>query len=347
MINDIGFMKGVAFNLEWLSKYRTEIMGFAAILIILCHANVAGVTTPHPITYLLGLGNVGVDIFLFVSGIGMFYSLTKCRGGKGWYRRRYLRILLPYLIITLPWWVYYSITRGLTFFHFLGEVSTLCYWQEHYGAWYIALLIPLYFVTPFIARSIDYFERKYYRWGIVFFYCMCLFITTSVQFEFKDETISAIIRNIQLAFSRVPIFIIGYGLAPHIKNHEKVSYVWIIVLPIIMWLFSKTPYVSSWYRGWMLAIPFTMVFCGLMEYCQSLSYNKLKYLFSFIGTISLESYLANVFVTYSLQEFSLFQTIPLNKNNYFFYTLVIIFGMVIAIVANKIYKHIQSLLVKK
>ena len=67
----------VTFNLEWISKYRTEIMGFAAILIILCHANVAGVVTPCLVRRLLGLGNVGVDIFLFVSGIGMYYSLSK------------------------------------------------------------------------------------------------------------------------------------------------------------------------------------------------------------------------------------------------------------------------------
>lgn len=213
-------------SLGVLSKYRTEIMGFAAILIILCHANVAGVITPNLIHFLLGLGNVGVDIFLFVSGIGMYYSLSKCQWGGlfSWYKKRYTRILFPYLIITLPWWIYYSITRGFSFCHFIREVLTLNYWVEHYGAWYVALLIPLYFITPNIARIIESASTDSKRWSIVFLFCVGIILATSLDFDLLNNTVSAIIDNVQLAFSRVPLFIIGYGLAPYVKNEIKSTY---------------------------------------------------------------------------------------------------------------------------
>ena len=64
-------------NLGWLSDYRTEIMGVCAIGIILCHANLAHVAVPSVIKTLLGVGNFCVDIFLFLSGLGIGFSLKK------------------------------------------------------------------------------------------------------------------------------------------------------------------------------------------------------------------------------------------------------------------------------
>lgn len=55
-----------------------------------------------------------------------------------------------------------------------------------------------------------------------------------------------------------------------------------------------------------------------------------------MGTISLESYLANVFITYALQEFSIFNTSTFDKNHYLFYSLVILLGIFIAVSAKRI-----------
>lgn len=62
-------------DLNKISQYRTPLMGISAILIILCHANLYDIKVNSLIHYLLTFGNVGVDIFLFLSGIGCYYSL--------------------------------------------------------------------------------------------------------------------------------------------------------------------------------------------------------------------------------------------------------------------------------
>lgn len=60
-----------------LSRFRTQIMGAATIGVILCHAVLWDNELPLLIAKVLSLGNLGVDIFLLVSGMGIFYSLKK------------------------------------------------------------------------------------------------------------------------------------------------------------------------------------------------------------------------------------------------------------------------------
>ena len=69
------------FQLSKISEYRTELMGMSAMLILICHS-VAYIEMPRILHYVLSLGNIGVDLFLFLSGMGMWFSLTKpLRGG--------------------------------------------------------------------------------------------------------------------------------------------------------------------------------------------------------------------------------------------------------------------------
>lgn len=74
-------MTNKMFNLNKISEHRTELMGLSAILILICHS-VAYIDMPSILHYALSLGNIGVDLFLFLSGMGMWYSLSQTfRGG--------------------------------------------------------------------------------------------------------------------------------------------------------------------------------------------------------------------------------------------------------------------------
>lgn len=57
------------------------------------------------------IGNVGVDIFLLLSGIGLYYSYE--RSSAGFFKRRLSRVLIPHLIFAVP---YRDIkSRGVSF----------------------------------------------------------------------------------------------------------------------------------------------------------------------------------------------------------------------------------------
>lgn len=64
-------------NLALLSKYRQELMGFSAVGIIMCHACGNNVAMPTILWQICSLGQIGVSMFFFLSGMGMYYSLCK------------------------------------------------------------------------------------------------------------------------------------------------------------------------------------------------------------------------------------------------------------------------------
>lgn len=65
------------FEINKISKYRLELMGVATILIFVVHSYDRGVVMPASIKTICALGSLGVDIFLLVSGLGLYYSLSK------------------------------------------------------------------------------------------------------------------------------------------------------------------------------------------------------------------------------------------------------------------------------
>lgn len=73
------------FHVSDISQYRTELMGVATLLVIFGHSAGNGVVMPGWMESLCGLASVGVDIFLLVSGLGLWYSLRNSdltdRGG--------------------------------------------------------------------------------------------------------------------------------------------------------------------------------------------------------------------------------------------------------------------------
>lgn len=68
-------MKGFCVN--DLSVYRSSLMGVGTLLVIFGHSAGNGVIMPAWMEALCGLSSVGVDIFLLVSGLGLWYSLRK------------------------------------------------------------------------------------------------------------------------------------------------------------------------------------------------------------------------------------------------------------------------------
>ena len=69
-------------KLSLLSKYRQDLMGFSANGIIMCYACGNDVAMPTILWQICSLGQIGVSMFFFLSGMGMYYSLCKKQGGN-------------------------------------------------------------------------------------------------------------------------------------------------------------------------------------------------------------------------------------------------------------------------
>lgn len=91
--------------IKWsiLSKYRNELYGISILWIILFHGlQFKNFSLSNELKILDGIikhGNCGVEIFLFLTGISLYYSLKSHDNLRIFYINRLKRIFLPLLII--------------------------------------------------------------------------------------------------------------------------------------------------------------------------------------------------------------------------------------------------------
>lgn len=149
-------MRRVAIVPADISRSRGAIMGVAAILIYFAHAY-AYVDLGAPWRQLFSLGNLGVDIFFLVSGLGLYYSASRMRGPlSAWYKKRFLRVGIPFLLVSVPYYLLCDfVLSDLGCLRFFLDISTLSYWLFHTGAWYVAALVPLYLLVPLWGRLVE------------------------------------------------------------------------------------------------------------------------------------------------------------------------------------------------
>ena len=85
-----------------VSRFRGELMGAAMLFIMLFH-----VSLPRWDMFfgLRRMGNIGVDIFLFLSGVGLWFAWMKRADMKHFFRRRYIRIYPAWLIIACLYYI--------------------------------------------------------------------------------------------------------------------------------------------------------------------------------------------------------------------------------------------------
>ena len=84
-----------------LSLFRNELKGLAILGVILCHMKLP--LGDGLLNRLLFYGYSGVDVFLLLSGYGLYVSLSRSDDLGGYLRRRATRLLPAYWPVCLVW----------------------------------------------------------------------------------------------------------------------------------------------------------------------------------------------------------------------------------------------------
>ena len=319
-------MSILKFELEELSNKRTQLMGIATLMIIICHASASHVLMPHWLSKLMDLGNYGVDIFLFLSGMGLFYSLSKkpvttIMGYVIYCKRRCYRIFVPYLLIFIPYSIFYLLLHKYTIVDSLLCVSALEYWFFHRGAWFVSLIVVLYLLAPTL-------YKKASRKGKCFYVGVFIFVIM-VLCKMPDEGVSHtnVVQNMQFACGRMPSFMMGMAVAQECMDKNKVSVIWLLALAIAGVVLAKF-FSLGFGTAWMI-IPLMMwLFVVLLNLAET---TWLDIALLFLGGISLESYLTNISINSALSAVipdQLYSTVFYGK--YLQYAIVVVAGLVLA-----------------
>lgn len=144
-------------DISILSKNRSQIYGVATIMILMVHS----LSYSNWDTSLLKVlhiackyGSLGVPIFAFLSGLSIYYSLSK-NGLHSFFRNRINRTFVPFFIMAVCFCSVIYLILDFQPFTFLKEITTLSFWLDHHGPWYIAMLLPLYAVSPLYFKLIN------------------------------------------------------------------------------------------------------------------------------------------------------------------------------------------------
>lgn len=222
--------------LEKISRYRGELMGAAMLFIVFFHV---GLPRTDMFFGLRRMGNVGVDMFLFLSGMGLWFSWMKnsqsLPSGShpsfiSFYKRRFLRIYPAWLLVASVFYIskYLEGPRySANIVDLIGDITlNWDFWlHDELTFWYIPATMMLYIFAPFYMELVR--RHPVFRWLPVAMVMWCVI----VQYVLP---IHQAVGHIEIFWSRVPIFFIGVNMGEWIRQKKTIdgSAIW-----LILWLF--------------------------------------------------------------------------------------------------------------
>lgn len=282
-------------NLQSLNTYRSELMGIAALWIAALHVFselYSDIRVPV-FSVIVARGNLGVEVFLLLSGIGLSYSLSRCEGLSQFYKRRLARVVIPWLVISLPYWLWFTLHNGESVESFILNWSGLSFWFRGVTTvWYISFILPIYFICPFIYKL----QKKndlwlYLLWVLIIIINLILFF---MNVSFYNRT--------EIALTRIPVFIAGLLLGAILRSpHEHSALPFVIIATVSTILFIA----NMIHQGRYFVIIYRLSGCGfvlllLFLICYILkrtrASNIVNRTLEMVGSLSLEFYLISVFI---------------------------------------------------
>ncbi|MGN0293849.1 MAG: acyltransferase [Lachnospiraceae bacterium] len=195
-----------------VSKARSDLFGLSIISIIIFHffedvvssgKGTAFYRTAENYNHLLG--SMGVDVFLFLSGVGLWFSLTEHYDLKRFYLKRMKRVLIPYIIWGgLFWYIRDVMIQEKSFYDFFKDYSLLSFWTEgNRSLWFIGLIILAYAVFPILYHL---FKGE----AVKRFSSLAVLSAASITcILLLENHASSFYGHVEIALLRIPVFLLG------------------------------------------------------------------------------------------------------------------------------------------
>lgn len=290
-----------------ISRFRAEQMGAAMLFVILFHV---ALDRGDPFYGLRRCGNVGVDIFLFLSGVGLWFSWVKTPDVLRFYRRRLLCIVPTWLVVATAFYLpdYLGARRfSRSLVDLIGDITlNWDFWlHDELTFWYVPAIMALYLVAPWYMRLVQ--SRPVYRWLPLLMVIWCVMVQWVLPIHHA-------VGHIEIFWSRVPIFFIGinFGEMVRTRRHLPGEAVWLLLITFLM-TFGTCLYLEQVRHGHfplfverMLYIPFTVCTVLVMNRIFRRMPQWVNSSFRFVGALSLEAYLIHIhFVLVYVQPYHL------------------------------------------
>lgn len=296
-------------RLNWavFSEKRSIFMGFAITIIMLFHwcENYSLLVTDwwssefvktvfgRLINIFAWIGACGVEIFLFLSGIGLYFSFSKRPDVLSFYKKRFVTILVPYFLIAAPYliWQNFIYTDRGIFWLFKDLFLLTSFTPFNRQCWYISMILFCYVIFPVLYYAIK-------RWGV---FGVILLESVTMLLPFIVQVLDPEVFNLyQVGLTRIPSFVLGVYCGEKVKNNDPVKRFPFIVFGFAVFMYvlghiaknygiSRTIFFR--YEKGALMLVFLFVAAWMTE---KLPIHKLNKLLIFFSPMTLELYLTHV-----------------------------------------------------
>lgn len=256
-------------------------MCFAILGVLICHCQFL-----TGLSHVFSLGSQGVEIFFFLSGMGLVLSWQRDSDISHFYRKRMLRIL-PSYYICIAFLSLIGLMGGHTNPLMYESLFVIGPWT-----WFLAFLFVFYLIFPLYMKLSGYIAPS------LLFILIVIgtgIVMTTVYFTIPESALP----HFDMKCGRIPSFFLGclFAQRPDISNKRTV---WIVISAIaLLFLFlafhtyeeilKKTGII--WMVRTMMTPGCCYILAALCALMTRLGLRKLLQLTAFIGTLTLEIYI--------------------------------------------------------
>lgn len=339
------------FNFSSISKHRDLLLGIATFWVAWFHSYDVDFSAVKALSFLnIGslleclklIGNCGVDIFLFLSGIGLYFSFSKNPDVPSFYRRRFLRVFPGSFVVALIVTVLSPIENV---WYFLARITFLDYFflkSDFMPFWYISSILLLYLLFPLFYRLIE--KLRYWGAAIIIGFSVLIFILLYfVDYDY--------LYQMEMLLARVPVFVAGIVIAPLVKKGHEISNVkaliiclsGIIYFPLLFVLMGALPADLKFVKHY-LYCPLAIFIVIIIPFiCSHIKHSFLNKPFEFLGLYSLEVYLIHPLLYVYMSD-----TIAFFKEHKFLCAITAMaVALILAIILKFVIKKITEFLERK
>ncbi len=288
--------------LTLISKYRNAVMGLAIVGVMLGHwMGLSGTQADTLLTNIISIipALVSTQGFLFISGYGIYYSFSKNSDVIPFYKRRFYRMLVPYMLMALPYFMFRLIFEGIGIWQFVGYLTTISYWMEgnYCGMWYVAVSVVLYLLSPMIYKV--YFGNKsFWHTTLCLMTTLTLAVTTNhLLFAHAQEYYLLFFNGLERYF----MFFIGIycGYLSRQEKKQRITGIVIVacMLPtayMLAWTNPEYGYLTAAARRLVITIPLISVAFAMVDKVHI--GNSVMAAFNWLGTYTFELYILHLLV---------------------------------------------------
>lgn len=308
----------LSIRIDTISKYRAELMGIAMLNVLILHS----ISWSHaePTLWITALKSFGrmvfTEGFLFLSGFGLYYSFHNDSRLRLFYVKRVKRLLIPYVIITLPFFLYHFFVGDFGFGVLFLKLSTLYFWfYGNDGMWYISISALFYTIYPYLHRVLG-------RPGGGYFLLIVSILFVASVYYFA----SGYYKMTYIGIAKIPFFILGMYVGKCSLEKKSISVYWIVAALVILGLLYMLNFnhIESVREPMYRIVGFSLCTFALTQLDR---FNGLMILLRWFGTYSLEIYILHMLLAVILLKSGL--------NPLLAVTLIIALSLALAIPAKK------------